>query len=86
MIYYILFNQDTIDSRSESNEDIWDENQLGESSFGTFYTGKGMDRLKHMIEKFPSALESISIIDERKNSYTVLEFLELISQWKIKEH
>ena len=79
MTYYILFDQDTI-------EDIWDENQLGESSFGTFYTGKGMDRLRHMIEKFPSALESISIIDERKNPYTVLEFLELLSNWKIKEH
>ena len=79
MTYYILFDQDTI-------EDIWDENQLGESSFGIFYTGKGMDRLRNLIEKFPSALESISIIDERKNSYSVIEFLELISQWKIKEH
>ena len=86
MTYYILFDQDTIDSRSESNEDIWDENQLGESSFGIFYTGKGMDRLRIMIEKFPSALESIAILDEKNHSYSVLEFLELISQWKIKEH
>ena len=79
MTYYILFNQDTI-------EDVWDENQLGESSFGTFYTNTGMDRLRIMIEKFPSALESIEIKDEKNNSYTVLEFLELISHWKIKEH
>jgi len=86
MTYYILFDQDTIDSRSESNEDIWDENQLGEHSFGTFYTGLGMDRLRIMIEKFPSALESIAILDEKNHSYSVIEFLELISQWKIKEH
>ena len=86
MIYYILFNQDTDFPKENNIEDIWDENQLGESSFGTFYTGKGMDRLRNLIEKFPSALESISIIDERKNSYSVIEFLELISQWKIKEH
>jgi hypothetical protein len=80
MIYYILFNQEkTID-------DIWDENQLGESSFGIFYTGKGMDRLRHMIEKFPSALKSIAILDEKNHSYTVVEFLELLSNWKIKQH
>ncbi len=80
MIYYILFNQEkTID-------DIWDENQLGESSFGIFYTGKGMDRLRHMIEKFPSALQSIAILDEKNHSYTVVEFLELLSNWKIKQH
>jgi len=45
-----------------------------------------MDRLRIMIEKFPSALESIAILDEKNHSYSVLEFLELISQWKIKEH
>ena len=86
MTYYILFDQDTDFPKENNIEDIWDENQLGESSFGIFYTGKGMDRLRNLIEKFPSALESISIIDERKNSYSVIEFLELISQWKIKEH
>jgi len=86
MTYYILFDQDTIEDIWESNEDIWDENQLGEHSFGTFYTGLGMDRLRIMIEKFPSALESIAILDEKNHSYSVLEFLELISQWKIKEH
>jgi hypothetical protein len=80
MIYYILFNQE------KTIEDVWDENQLGESSFGIFYTGMGMDRLRHMIEKFPSALESVAILDEKNHSYTVLEFLELLSNWKIKQH
>ena len=86
MIYYILFDQDTDFPKENNIEDIWDENQLGESSFGIFYTGKGMDRLRIMIEKFPSALESIAILDEKNHSYSVLEFLELVSHWKIKEH
>ena len=34
MTYYILLDMDT-------TEDIWDENILGEESFGTFYTGNG---------------------------------------------
>ena len=86
MIYYILFDQDTDFPKENNIEDIWDENQLGESSFGIFYTGLGMGRLRHMIEKFPSALESIAILDEKNHSYSVLEFLELVSHWKIKEH
>ena len=86
MIYYILFDQDTDFPKENNIEDIWDENQLGESSFGIFYTGLGMGRLRHMIEKFPSALESIAILDEKNHSYSVLEFLELLSHWKIKEH
>ena len=36
-----------------------------------------------MINKEPEVLESIAIIDEKKNPYSVEEFLELISKWKI---
>ena len=77
MTYYILMDMDTI-------EDIWDDNILGEESFGTFYAGSGYKAFKHMIIKEPEALESIRIIDEKKNPYTVDEFLDLISQWQIK--
>jgi hypothetical protein len=77
MTYYILMDMDTID-------DIWDDNILGEESFGTFYAGSGYKAFKHMIIKEPEALEFISIVDERKNPYTVEEFLDLISQWQIK--
>ena len=76
MIYYILLGMDTA-------EDIWDENILGEESFETFYTGNGYKAFKNMIIKEPDILEKINIIDEQKNSYTVEEFLNLISQWKI---
>ena len=76
MTYYILMDMDTAD-------DIWDDNILGEESFDTFYTGQGFQAFKNMIIKEPEALESIAIIDEKKNPYTVEEFLNLISKWKI---
>jgi hypothetical protein len=76
MTYYILLDMDTI-------EDIWDENILGEESFGKFYIGSGYKALTNMINKEPEVLESIAIIDEKKNPYSVEEFLELMSKWKI---
>ena len=76
MTYYILLDMDTI-------EDIWDENILGEESFGKFYIGSGYKALTNMINKEPEVLESIAIIDEKKNPYSVEEFLELMSKWRI---
>ena len=76
MTYYILLDMDTPD-------DIWDDNILGDESFGTFYTGNGYKAFKNMIIKEPEVLESIAIIDEKKNPYSVEEFLNLISKWKI---
>jgi len=76
MTYYILLDNDSI-------EDIWDENILGEESFGKFYVGSGYKALTNMINREPEVLESIAIIDEKKNSYSVGEFLELIAKWKI---
>tara|TARA_R100000742_G_C4225942_1_gene48576 strand:+ start:304 stop:540 length:237 start_codon:yes stop_codon:yes gene_type:complete len=76
MTYYILLEKDSV-------EDIWDENILGEESFGTFYTGNGFKALNNMVIRQPELLETTSIIDEKKNSYSVGEFLELISKWKI---
>ena len=76
MTYYILLENDSI-------ENIWDENILGEESFGKFYVGSGYKALTNMINREPEVLESIAIIDERKNPYSVEEFLELISKWKI---
>ena len=76
MTYYILMDNDTID-------DIWDENILGEESFGTLYTGYGFKAFQNMVIREPIALESIAIIDEKKNPYSVEEFLDLIDNWKI---
>ena len=76
MTYYILLDMDT-------TKDIWDENILGEESFGTFYTGNGYKALQNMVVREPHILETIAIIDEKKNPYSVEEFLNLISNWKI---
>ena len=64
-------------------EDLWDENILGEESFGKFYTGNGFTALNYIIQKEPEALGSVSIIDEKKKSYTVTEFLDTVKEWKI---
>tara|TARA_R100000482_G_C4986161_1_gene85410 strand:+ start:111 stop:335 length:225 start_codon:yes stop_codon:yes gene_type:complete len=68
---------------NKTPEDLWDENILGEESFGKFYTGNGFTALNYIIQKKPEALDSIKIIDEKKKSYTVTEFLDTVKDWKI---
>ena len=77
MTYYIVMNQDKI------SEDLWDENILGEESFGKFYTGNGFTALTYMINKTPEALDGVAIIDERGSKYSVTEFLDTAKKWKI---
>ena len=77
MTYYILMPGD-------NPNELWDENELGQVSFKTFYAGKGMEALQNMIRKSPMALEDVIIKNERGNNFSVQEFLELISDYKIK--
>ena len=74
MTYYILLND---------NEDLWDENILGEESFGKFYTGNGFIALNNMIQKAPEALSDVKIVDERGSKYSITEFLDTIKKFKI---
>ena len=74
MTYYILLNE---------NEDLWDENILGEESFGKFYTGNGFIALNNMIQKEPEALGDVKIIDEKGSKYSITEFLDTIKKLKI---
>jgi hypothetical protein len=76
MTYYILLNNDSV-------EDIWDENILGEESFGTFYTGNGFKAFNNIVQRQPELLETVTIIDEKKNSHSITEFLDLVGKWKI---
>ena len=80
MTYYIVMRND-----NKLSNDLWDENELGESSFGTFYTGMGMEALREIIEKHPIRLKNVEIINERNDKFTVVEFLELIKDMKIYE-
>lgn len=76
MTYYILLESDSI-------EDIWDENILGEESFGTFYAGSGFKALNNMVMRQPNLLENARILDEKNKTYTVEEFLDLLKKWRI---
>tara|TARA_B100001996_G_scaffold321089_1_gene265423 strand:- start:100 stop:336 length:237 start_codon:yes stop_codon:yes gene_type:complete len=76
MTYYILLEGDSKDA-------IWDENILGEESFGTFYTGAGFKALNTIVMSDSHLLEKVTIIDEKKTSYSVEDFVKLISKWKI---
>jgi len=75
MMYYILFNENT--------EDLWDQNTLGEESFGTFYTGLGFVALNNIIQREPELLPTIKIKDEKGKSYSLTEFLDKVEKWKI---
>ena len=76
MTYYILLEGDSVD-------ELWDNNTLGEESFGTFYTGNGFKALNNIVVRQPNLLETLTILDEKKNQYSVEEFLNLIQKWKI---
>ncbi len=75
MMYYILFNENT--------EDLWDQNTLGEESFGTFYTGLGFVALNNIIQREPELLPTIKIKDEKGKSYSLTEFLDKVEKWRI---
>ena len=77
MTYYLLLEGDT------EKDTHLDTNVLGEESFEKFYAGNGFIAFDNIINKKPEALETVRIIDERNNSYSVEQFLELISKWKI---
>ena len=78
MTYYLLLEDDT-------EKDVYfDSNVLGEESFGTFYTGQGIVALNNIVNQKPELLETIKILDEMKNSYTLTEFFDLLSKLKVK--
>ncbi len=76
MMYYVFFN-------NEKPGDLWDDNMLGDESFGKFYTGNGFIALNNIINNEPELLEGIKIIDEKGKSYTITEFLDKIKKLKI---
>ena len=49
-----------------------------------FYTGQGMLALTNIVNNKPELLETIKILDETKKSYTLTEFMDILSKLKIK--
>ena len=80
MTYYLLLKGDT------EKDTYFDSNVLGEESFGSFYTGQGMIALNHIVNKKPELLESLKILDETKKSYTITEFMDVLSKLKVISH
>ncbi len=78
MTYYLLLEDD-------SEKDVYfDSNVLGEESFGMFYTGQGMVALNNIVNQQPELLETIKILDDTKKSYTLTQFMDILSKLKIK--
>ena len=78
MTYYLLLEGD-------SEKDVYfDSNVLGDESFGTFYAGQGLVALNNIVNKRPELLETIKILDDTKKSYTLTEFMDIISKFSIK--
>ena len=78
MTYYLLLEGDT------EKDAYYDSNVLGEESFGMFYTGQGMVALNNIVNKKPELLETIKILDDTKKSYTLTQFMDILSKLKIK--
>ena len=79
MTYYLLLKGDT------EKDTLFETNVLGEESFETFYPSIGFTVLNKIINENPEVLETIKILDEHKNPYTLTEFVDKLSQWKIKK-
>ncbi len=77
MTYYIFFNNEL------RTDNMWDDNMLGEESFGKFYIGGGFIALNNILNKEPEMLEKVKIKDEQGKDYSVTEFLDKIEKWKI---
>ena len=78
MTYYLLLDGD-------SEEDtLYDTNVLGEESFGTFYVSMGFNLLQKILNERKEIIDSVKIIDERKRTYTIEEFVEKLGRLRIK--
>ena len=78
MTYYLLLKGDT-------EEDVlFETNVLGEESFETFYPSIGFMILQRILKDKPEIVDTIRILDDMKNPYTIEEFVSKLEQWKIK--
>ena len=78
MTYYLLLKGDT------EKDVIYETNVLGEESFEIFYPSVGFMILQRILNQEPEIIETIKILDEKKNPYTIEEFVNKLEQWKIK--
>ncbi len=77
MTYYIIVGNEKKENLINST------NILGEDSMGTFYTDDGFIRLKRILNDFPELVKTIQIFDNKNNYYTIEEFINQISKYKL---
>ena len=78
MIYYILYPGNT------EADTINDTNQLGESSFKTFWANRGFNILMTAVEQHHHNLKHFIIKDEQGKNYSIEEFLDKIKTLKVR--
>jgi hypothetical protein len=78
MTYYLLLKGDS------EKDVIYETNVLGEESFNTFYPSVGFMILQRILNQRPDLIETIKILDDKKNPHTIEEFVNKMEKWKIK--
>ncbi len=77
MTYFIKLSDDT------QNELMFDSNILGNESFGTFYTERGMKSLMTILENHPEVLGSTTIVTDTGIEFTVTEFMDRLNKLNV---
>ena len=78
MMYYILY------PGNEEHDTVNDINQLGESSFKTFWAYKGFELLMKAVDQNHFLLNNFVIKDETGKRYSIEEFLDTIKPLKVR--
>ena len=78
MMYYILY------PGNEEHDTVNDINQLGESSFNTFWAYKGFELLMKAVDQNHFLLKNFVIKDETGKRYPIEEFLDAIKKLKVR--
>lgn len=78
MQYYLLLPKDT-------EEDALNEaNLLGESSFGVFWAGSGLQALMRIVETEPEMLPHCNIVTDTGKKLSLEEFLNALNKLEIR--
>jgi len=56
---------------------------LGEESLGKFIYDDGFKALNYIVDKHPEVIQDVTILDEQGKSYEVMDFLDLVENWKV---
>jgi hypothetical protein len=68
-------------------KDVNENNLLGTCSlYETFWPGTGYEVLNKIAETEPELLEHITIINSKKTKLTVIQFLDMLETYKIKQY